>query len=444
MSLKYLSYFFIISMFVSCSTNWNENIGSTEIMKWQDGKKGAISITYDDGSINQFRVALPLMDQHDFKATFYINTGSIPGSEYQAKFVGRPVEDIVKETATIPTNKENLFERASAISYLGYSGLSDYHTRAGSAIDSEEPDFEKACQIIDEGYALVRAGKVKKREENRNNYFSRDQITWDEIKKIAATGHEFGAHTISHPRLAILDEANLLWELEKCREDILNQLGSNHTFSAECPYGTENERVMEYANEIFPVTRNRMPEDYLTELNRGNRADPTASDREYVQWQRGPLTDISMEKMKSWVDICAENDNIWLVLVFHGVDGVGWEARTGEELDEYFRYMKDRESDLWVATFRDVAKYIRERMEAEVVSSNKDKKINIKLKHTLDPELYDLNLTLKTVVPDKWESISVTQDGKDLNFEIGSDQSGRFLIYQAQPNEGGIIISKKD
>ena len=35
--------------------------GQTEITKWQDGKTGAVSITYDDGSINQFRYALPLM-----------------------------------------------------------------------------------------------------------------------------------------------------------------------------------------------------------------------------------------------------------------------------------------------------------------------------------------------------------------------------------------------
>ncbi|MEZ4931439.1 MAG: hypothetical protein R2788_04810 [Saprospiraceae bacterium] len=28
------------------------------------------------------------------------------------------------------------------------------------------------------------------------------------------------------------------------------------------------------------------------------------------------------EVMKSWVDTCLAHDNIWLVLVFHGVDGL--------------------------------------------------------------------------------------------------------------------------
>jgi len=148
--------------------------------------------------------------------------------------------------------------------------------------------------------------------------------------------------------------------------------------------------------------------------------------------------------MKSWVDRCVENDDIWLVLVFHGVDGVGWEARTGEELDEYFQYMKDRENDLWVATFRDVAKYIRERMNGDVSSLASRKKIVVNLTHSLDPDLYDLGLTLKTIIPDKWKSVSVTQNGKELDFEIGSDQTGRFIIYQAMPNQADVVISRQN
>ena len=43
-------------------TAFGQNIGHTSITKWPDGKRGAMSITYDDGSINQFRIAVPIMD----------------------------------------------------------------------------------------------------------------------------------------------------------------------------------------------------------------------------------------------------------------------------------------------------------------------------------------------------------------------------------------------
>ena len=92
-------------------------IGQTEIAKWQYGKRAAVSLTYDDGSINQFRVAVPLMDSFGFLATFFIITGEIPGSRYHGTFIGRPTKTIIAETANVPTNKDNFFERASAIGF---------------------------------------------------------------------------------------------------------------------------------------------------------------------------------------------------------------------------------------------------------------------------------------------------------------------------------------
>lgn len=426
---------------VSCSSDKEPYAGTTEILKWKDGKRAAISLTYDDGTINQFRVAAPLMEQLGFRGTFFINTGQIPGSEFQARFIGRPLEEIIRETATIPTTPENLFERASVVGFLGYPQLLSAHTRAGSAVDAG--NLERACRIIDEAYARVRAGEVDK-VQTEPDYFGEDQITWEEISEFADRGHEFANHTISHPRLAILDEANLLWELEKCKEDILNRLGPKHTFSCECPYGTENERVMEYAYEIHPALRNRMPEDYLKELNRSSRLDPGTSDKSYVQWQRGPLSDTPLELMKSWVDTCMAHNHIWLVLVFHGVDGVGWEAIPGDTLENYFGYMKSNEADLWVATFQDVTKYMRERMAGEVKTTREKDQIQVQLSHNLDPGLYDMSLSLKTSIPDGWEAVQVSQDGAKLDYRKGQDESGTYIIYEAAPNQGPVIIEKAD
>src|SRR6187455_3230668 len=98
--------------------NDDKHFGETEIVKWKDNKIAAISITYDDASINQFRQALPIMDTLGFKGTFFINTADIPGSKYAPKFVGRPLPEIIKETARSSTNADNLFERASALRFL--------------------------------------------------------------------------------------------------------------------------------------------------------------------------------------------------------------------------------------------------------------------------------------------------------------------------------------
>lgn len=414
------------------------SIGSTEITKWPYGKAGAISITYDDATINQFRKALPIMDTLGFKGTFYINTADIPGSRFPPKWIGRSLKAIVDETATLPTNKENLFERASALRFLDIPNAVEKHNSSGSLFESNK---------LTESYTVVNKAYEEARNKNAINekrpvLLSGEVITWREIKGFAANGHEFGSHTISHPRLAVLDEPNMLYELEKCKEEIKEQLGVKHTFSAECPFGTENERVMEYAYKIHPALRNRMPEPFLEELNRGSRKSPVGLKKEYIQWQRGPLTKTPMALMKSWVDTLLMFDNIWLVLTFHGVDGIGWEAKPSTEHAEYFRYMKEKEDKLWVATFADATKYIREKMNAKLKVDNQKNRIRITLNHSLDQSMYNLPLTLKTYVEPAWKIATVKQGNRSVAVQAIQDSKGFYVMYEATPNMQPIEIIK--
>jgi peptidoglycan/xylan/chitin deacetylase (PgdA/CDA1 family) len=410
----------------------------TEIAKWQYGKTGAISLTFDDGSINQFRVAVPIMDGLRLPATFFIITGEIPGSQYHGTFVGRPPQNIIEETASIPTSKDNFFERASAIGFLGLQGTLPFHTQAGAIYD-EGHDLAKACQVIDGAYAKVRQGAFPPAAERKDNGANR--ITWEEISVLAKRGHELASHTVTHPRLAALDDANLVYELEKSRQEILDHLGYKHTFSVECPYGTENERAVAFALERYQLARNHMPDPFVDDLDRASQADPATSHKEYVRWQRGPLTATPMSLMKSWVDTAAAHDNIWLVLVFHGVDGIGWQPRTGADLKEYFGYIQSKQDHVWVATFQDVAKYMRERVHAEVRTYRYGDAISVVLRDDLKDASYDLPLTLKTYVPASWPGALVRQGSRTQGLETIGDKMRGFVYYQAVPNAETITLT---
>jgi peptidoglycan/xylan/chitin deacetylase (PgdA/CDA1 family) len=376
------------------------------------------------------------MDSLGIKATFFINTAHIKDNVIPPKFIGRSIDEIIRETATKPTDRSNLFERASALRFTGIKGAVELHNNAGTLVETDK--FDEASAVVDKAFAEVRKQGRKPREwqgPSKDN-----MITWDEIKSFAANGHEFGSHTISHPRLAILDEPNLLYELEKCKEEIRMKLGEDHTFSAECPFGTENERVMQYAYKVHPALRNRMPETFLEEINRWNDMTPGMSDKPYVQWQRGPLAKTSVPLMKSWVDTLVVRDNAWLVLTFHGVDGIGWEAKPHQELREYFSYMKEHEEKLWIAPFRDVTKYIREKMAAKVDVRQEDDQIFVKVDHALDKELYNYPLTLKTYVPADWEAVSINASGKSINSTPKTDERGNYVLYEVQPNGGEVTL----
>lgn len=436
--LASLSMFFLFVAFTSAA----QTTGKTEITKWQNGKKAAVSLTYDDGSRNQFRYALPLMERLQLPATFFIITGPIIGSMYPPKFVGRPVNEIISETAQVPTNADNFFERASACLYLGYAGTLRYYNEA--AAFNESGKDAKAYLTMDSLYEEVRNKSLPRGKDISMEMGQEKGLSWKDVKSFASKGFEFASHTVTHAHLAILDTANMGYELRKSKDEILKHLGAKYTFSAEVPFGIEDKRVMKYGFPIYPALRNSMPEPFMEEINRGYKEQPGNSTKEYVQWQRGPLTKTPFSLMKSWVDTTLAHDNIWLVLVFHGVDDIGWQPLTHQELDEYFQYIKSKEKDIWVATFGNVARYVRERMDSKVKVDPGKNKVVITLTHSLDPKMYDQPLTLKTYVSSNWKDVLVKQKAKEQHVQAEKDSNGFYVLYQAIPNSGTIEISKSE
>lgn len=413
--------------------------GNTTITEWQYGKNGAVSITYDDASRNQFTRALPLMERLKLPATFFVITGPITGSKYQGKFVGRPVEVIIKESASIPTDEHNFLERCSAAGYLGYMGTISYHTRAGGLYSSGKK--QQAFHLMDSLYAKVRNGNFKPGYEPCLEYNEALGSSWNDFRKDAGEGYEIASHSITHATMPGLDEANIRYELEKSKEEIKNQLGDKYTFSTEVPYGYEDDRVMQIAYKIYPALRNRMPEPFLKEIDRASRELPHPSDKDYVQWQRGPLHKTPLTLMKSWVDTTYANKDMWLVLVFHGIDSLGWEPTPIPKLEEFFNYIKNKEDKLWIATFGDATKYMREREHAIIKTDEKDGKISVLLTHSLDKTMYDLPLTLKTYIPDKWSNVTVSQGTNTKTVDVQHDEKGNYVLYQVEPNTTNTLLS---
>jgi len=413
-------------------------IGATTVTEWQYGKNGAVSVTYDDASRNQFLKALPVMEKIKMPATFFVITGPITGSKYHGKFVGRPVTEIIKESATIATNDQNFLERCSAAGYLGYKGTISFHTKAGGLYDAGKKD--KAFKLMDSLYAKVRHGDFKTGYEPCPEYKQAEGSTWEDFKRDAAKGYEIASHSVTHATMPGLDAANIKYELEKSKEEILTHLGPKYTFSCEVPYGYENERVMQIAYKIYPALRNRMPEPWLKEIDRASKETPAPNNKDYVQWQRGGTTKTPLQLMKSWVDTTANRKDTWLVLVFHGIDGMGYEALSSTMLDEYFHYIRSKEGNLWVATFGDVTRYMREREAAKANAEKKGGKIIVTLNHSLDKSMYYLPLTLKTYVPANWGKVKEIQGQRIQQLSVKKDEKGSYVLYQAEANGENILL----
>jgi hypothetical protein len=123
------------------------------------------------------------------------------------------------------------------------------------------------------------------------------------------------------------------------------------------------------------------------------------------------------------------------------VDGIGWEPTTGAELREYFGYIKSQKDKLWVATFQDVAKYMRERMHGTVTSYQQDSVISVVLRDDLTDISYDLPLTLKTEVPSGWQTVQIRQGARRTQAKIARENGKSYVLYHAIPNGEVVTVS---
>ena len=143
---------------------WSQSTPATEITKWQDGKQACVSLTFDDSSINQFRIGIPLLNERGLPATFFVITGNIPGSRFRASFTGRPIMEIIRESETVPTSRENLFERTSLLNYLRTAQrvpqISEFNAQ-GLARLVRQGSFEELGRAVDGFLAKLRQGGVQ-------------------------------------------------------------------------------------------------------------------------------------------------------------------------------------------------------------------------------------------------------------------------------------------
>ena len=69
-------------------------------------------------------------------------------------------------------------------------------------------------------------------------------MNWDEVRTIATDGVEIGSHTVSHPHLPLLSDAELDRELSESRARVEDEVGRPCRFFAY-PFGEHDERVQE-------------------------------------------------------------------------------------------------------------------------------------------------------------------------------------------------------
>jgi peptidoglycan/xylan/chitin deacetylase (PgdA/CDA1 family) len=237
--------------------------------------------------------------------------------------------------------------------------------------------------------------------------------------------HEIGSHTINHYNLTTIGTTSAEFEISQAQKDINALCGKKYCTTFAYPFGSFNDSVVQITKKYYLAARsvlggyNSILSFNRYELKEMSFIEPTAA-----------LLNKRVER--------AVNNKVWLIELFHGMDGIGNYPIKSTEFKNHLDFIKTYESIMWFATVANVIKYYDECKNARLICDEcNENRYKLRLEDNLDDSVYNQPLSLKTRIPDSWNDIQV--NGAEFNKTLCID-GNQFLLFNALPNNQLITI----
>jgi peptidoglycan/xylan/chitin deacetylase (PgdA/CDA1 family) len=171
----------------------------------------AVAITFDDGFVDNYEIAKPILDHYGIPATFYVTVSSLeaPHPPWYIRLRHAFFTTSLKTWVGRDTMREFSLTDAQARNYALVNACEECAKLAGRAQD-------EAVSVIEEKLA------VSSFAPNPSL-----MLNWEQVKSIHGSGHLIGSHTMTHPNMAYVKDLNLLQtELSLSKQIIENYLGA--------------------------------------------------------------------------------------------------------------------------------------------------------------------------------------------------------------------------
>ena len=231
---------------------------------------GALSITFDDGYADNHDVALPVLRRHGLSATFFVATGFLDG--------GRMWNDTVIESIRLaPAAGIDLRgTAAAALGHLPCGGEEERRASIGAALAATK------YRVPAERTRWVEAIEQRCGATLPTDLMMRSA----QVKALHDAGMEVGAHTVSHPILAGLEEDEVAEEIGLGRQQLERIVGARVSLFAY-PNGKPGT---DYGEAAVRIVREQGFEAAVSTAWGTNRAETDRFQlRRFTPWDRGRL-----------------------------------------------------------------------------------------------------------------------------------------------------------
>ena len=235
-------------------------------------------------------------------------------------------------------------------------------------------------------------------------------MSWEQVADLSKRGHEISNHTWNHPSLPSLSADEVAKELLLC-DDKIEEVTGKRPISMAYPYNAMSPEVVAKCEE------NRV----------GTRTFQTG------HGQKNSFT--TPDSMRVWLNGLLETGE-WGVTMTHGTT-YGWDMwDRPEELYQFYDEVKAQEDKVWVATFAEVAAYIKEREATSVQIEGTTKSLKLTVRHSLDATLFTEPLTISIKGGD-WSKANSFSMGAGV---IAVDNRGTELLVTVNPGDEPIEL----
>jgi peptidoglycan/xylan/chitin deacetylase (PgdA/CDA1 family) len=179
-----------------------------------------LAITFDDGQLDNYRHARPVLAAHSAKATFFVVADAAAG--------GGPLWHDRLGFALQSWQRRAPVQAAAFIRAAGARGAGDVIQRT---------------KALDPAGIAARVAEVEAAVGGSAVPGWDGMMGWSQLRELAAEGHEIGSHSTSHPILPSCDDARLRDETAGSRRTIEAALGA--PVDSFCyPNGDHDDRVV--------------------------------------------------------------------------------------------------------------------------------------------------------------------------------------------------------
>lgn len=243
----------------------------------------AVVVTFDDGYEDNYSIAFPILRKLKIPATIFLATGHIDSG---LPFWWDELEARVERTTQPTLDVRGLGAPADWSSALPL-GAERKHTlrRVARWLRNLHPEEMK-----------TRLARLTCRLEGDGPLSTPKLLTWDRVREMHGHGIEFGAHTVTHPNLRLLDPSEAEDEIQSSIERI-QDVTNSRVRSFAYPYGLAEN----FSHELKCAVARSHIEGVCTAVPGvpSSATDPFAIPR--VSWSSGSVS-LSAWKLNKYIE----------------------------------------------------------------------------------------------------------------------------------------------